>query len=228
MDGRFPCCVNLPVTLAKFWMIGMDYTIAEHWTQSNNRLLETILLTLACRAWGKRMKSWVMKIYVNRHDTIWASLLLPIEITKLEIKPTSSVAGWEFGCDLRPVRFWRRRKKVHGISLFRMCYRNVRIYAYKIHCRHGIKENILPKKCSQSLSKLSKIYEQGYFLTRTSYSRSFLHAAVMLFVTAVECGEQNSHMKDMNTCLTREYMLEWNSMWPHAWKSPFFEEEKAI
>jgi len=113
-------------------MVGMDYTIPEQWTQRSNRLLETIILTLACTAWGKRLESLVMKIYVQRHDSNWASLLLPVEIRKLQVKPTSSVAGWEFGCDLEPVQFWYRRKKVHGMSLFKMCYESVREYVYKI------------------------------------------------------------------------------------------------
>ena len=125
MDGRLPCCVCLPKTLAKTWMVGMDYTISEQCTQSCNWLLETIILTLVCRAWGKRLNRWVMKIYVKRQDSNWGPLLLPIEIRNLQVRPTSSIAGWEFWCDLEPVWFWLRRKRVHGISLFRMCYKSI-------------------------------------------------------------------------------------------------------
>jgi hypothetical protein len=82
----------------------------------------------------------------------------------------------------------------------------------QIYCRHGIKENILPENFAQDLLKKSEIHGGACFLTDSSHSGSFLHATAMLIVTAVEYGEQNSRVNDMNTCLTREYMLVWNSV----------------
>jgi hypothetical protein len=94
----------------------------------------------------------------------------------------------------------------------RICLQNYR--------GHGIKENILLEKIALDLFKITEINGDAYFLTHNSHSRSFLHATLTLIVAAVESGEQNSHMNDMNTCLTLEYMLVWNSVWPHAWKFP--------
>jgi hypothetical protein len=43
-------------------------------------------------------------------------------------------------------------------------------------------------------------------------SRCTVLATVMLIATTVESGEQNNYMNDMNTCLTREYVLVWISV----------------
>jgi hypothetical protein len=68
------------------------------------------------------------------------------------------------------------------------------------------------EKLAKELFKIREIHGDVYFLKRNSHSRSFLHAILTLIVAAVESGEWNSHVNDMNTCLTREYMLVWNSV----------------
>jgi hypothetical protein len=85
---------------------------------------------------------------------------------------------------------------------------------------------MLLEKLTKELFKISEIHGDVYFLMGNSHSRSFLHATLMLIVAAVESGERNSHVNHMNTCLTREYMLVWNSVIPHAWKFPFCKKKK--
>jgi len=92
------------------------------------------------------------------------------------------------------------------------CATKVSDYIFQNYCRRGIKENILPEKFAQDLLKISEIHRDAYFMTHNSHSRSFFHATLLLNVTAVEFGEQNNHMNDTNTYLTREYMLVWNSV----------------